>query len=124
MDYPDLVSVIYRASYWDSFGYQLENKLNAATWTSRLAGLYITVTWCGPFCFISPLYTSLAGNCPKVVLLKVEIDEARDLAARWNGILAVFQPSIFLKNGKEIDQVVAADRSSLESKIAQFACQL
>ncbi|XP_057514325.1 TPR repeat-containing thioredoxin TDX [Actinidia eriantha] len=98
---------------------ELEKKLNAASSSSRLAVLYFTATWCGPCRFIAPLFTSLAGKYPKVVFLKVDIDEARDAAARWN--ISSVPTFFFIKNGKEIDKVVGADKSSLEKKIAQHA---
>ncbi|KAF2317529.1 hypothetical protein GH714_023983 [Hevea brasiliensis] len=63
---------------------ELETKLNAASRTSRLAILYFTATWCGPCRYISPLFTNLATKYPKTVFLKVDIDEARDVAAKWN----------------------------------------
>lgn len=98
---------------------ELETKLNAATRTSRLVILYFTATWCGPCRFISPLYTSLAAKYAKVVFLKVDIDEARDVAARWN--ISSVPTFFFVRNGKEVDKVVGADKSSLERKIAQYA---
>ncbi|XP_009360062.1 TPR repeat-containing thioredoxin TDX-like isoform X1 [Pyrus x bretschneideri] len=98
---------------------ELETKLNAASKMSRLTILYFTATWCGPCRFISPLYTSLAGNYKKVVFLKVDIDDARDVAANWNisGVPAFF----FVRNGKEVDKMVGADKTALERKIAQHA---
>ncbi|KAM0980207.1 hypothetical protein ACFX13_016206 [Malus domestica] len=98
---------------------ELETKLSAASKASRLAILYFTATWCGPCRFISPLYTSLAGKYKKVVFLKVDIDEARDVAANWNisGVPAFF----FVRNGKEVDKMVGADKAALERKIAQHA---
>ncbi|KAK3228326.1 hypothetical protein Dsin_008188 [Dipteronia sinensis] len=98
---------------------ELESKLNAASRTSSLAILYFTATWCGPCRFISPVYTSCASNYPKAVFLKVDIDEARDVAARWN--VSSVPTFFFIKNGKEIDKVVGADKSALERKIAQHA---
>ncbi|KAB1212218.1 TPR repeat-containing thioredoxin TDX [Morella rubra] len=98
---------------------ELETKLNAASKTSRLAILYFTATWCGPCRYVSPLYTSLAAKYPKAVFLKVDIDEARDVAARWN--ISSVPTFFFLKNGKEVDNVVGADKSALEKKIAQHA---
>ncbi|XP_004503257.2 TPR repeat-containing thioredoxin TDX isoform X2 [Cicer arietinum] len=98
---------------------ELETKLSAASKTSRLAILYFTATWCGPCRYISPLYTSLAEKYQKVVFLKVDIDEAVDVAARWkvNSVPTFF----FVKNGKEIDSVVGADKNTLERKIAQYS---
>lgn len=98
---------------------ELDKMLNAASRTSRLAVLYFTATWCGPCRVISPFFSSLAGKYPKVVFLKVDIDEARDVAARWN-ISSV--PTFFcIRNGKELDKVVGADKNALERKIAQYA---
>ncbi|XVF09430.1 hypothetical protein REPUB_Repub07fG0092100 [Reevesia pubescens] len=98
---------------------ELETKLNPATRTSRLVILYFTATWCGPCRFISPLYTSLAAKYAKVVFLKVDIDEARDVAARWN--ISSVPTFFFIRNGKEVDKVVGADKNTLERKIAQYA---
>lgn len=98
---------------------ELETKLNAASKASRLAILYFTATWCGPCRFISPFYTSLPGKYPKVAFLKADIDEARDVASRWN--VSSVPAFFFIKNGKEIDRVVGADKNSLEKKIVQYA---
>lgn len=98
---------------------ELEKKLSAASKTSRLAILYFTATWCGPCRFISPIYTSLAEKHPKVVFLKIDIDEARDVAASWN--ISSVPTFFFVKNGKEVDSVVGADKSTIERKIAQHA---
>ncbi|KAL3724827.1 hypothetical protein ACJRO7_029920 [Eucalyptus globulus] len=98
---------------------ELESKLNAASRTSRLAILYFTATWCGPCRFISPLFTSLAAKYPKVVFLKVDIDEARDVAASWN--ISSVPSFFFVRDGKEVDKLVGADKGSLERKIAQHA---
>jgi suppressor of tumorigenicity protein 13 len=97
----------------------LEIKLSAASKTSRLAILYFTATWCGPCRYISPLYTSLAGKYRRVVFIKVDIDKAVDIAARWN--ISSVPTFFFVKNGKEVDSVVGADKNTLERKIAQHA---
>ena len=57
-----------------------------------------------------------------MVFLKVDIDEARDVAAGWN--ISSVPTFFFVKNGKEVDSVVGADKSTLESKIAQHAGSL
>lgn len=98
---------------------ELKTKLDAASATSRLAILYFTATWCGPCRFVSPLYTSLAGKYPNVVFLKADIDEAKDVAALWN--ISSVPTFFFIRNGKELDKVVGADKISLEQKIAKYA---
>ncbi|VFQ67184.1 unnamed protein product [Cuscuta campestris] len=99
---------------------ELNKKLNAASKISRVAIIYFTATWCGPCRYMSPLYTSWAGKYPNVVFLKVDIDEARDVAAKWNiGSVPTF---IFIKNGIEVDKVIGASKNSLEKKIALHTC--
>ncbi|XP_061953842.1 TPR repeat-containing thioredoxin TDX isoform X2 [Populus nigra] len=98
---------------------ELDPKLNAASKTSRLAILYFTASWCGPCRMIAPIFTSLAAKYLKVVFLKVDIDEARDVAARWN--ISSVPTFYFIKNGKEIDKVVGADKNELERKVKQHS---
>lgn len=68
---------------------------------------------------MAPLYTNLAAKYPKVLFLKIDIDEVRDVAAKWN--ISSVPSFFFTKNGKEIDKVFGADKGSLEAKIAQYA---
>ncbi|CAH9104743.1 unnamed protein product [Cuscuta europaea] len=98
---------------------ELDGKLKAASELSRLAVVYFTATWCGPCRYMSPLYTSLAGKYPKVVFLKVDIDEASKVAAKWN--ISSVPTFIFIKKGNEVDKVIGADKNSLEKKIAEHA---
>ncbi|CAI9113704.1 OLC1v1014357C2 [Oldenlandia corymbosa var. corymbosa] len=98
---------------------EMEAKLGAAKKTSRLAILYFTATWCGPCRHISPVYTTLAAKYPKVVFLKADIDEARDVAVQWN--ISSVPTFYFIKDGKQVDKVVGADKNSLENKIAQYS---
>ncbi|KAJ9546135.1 hypothetical protein OSB04_025842 [Centaurea solstitialis] len=97
---------------------ELETRLSGASRSNQVAILYFTATWCGPCRLMGPLYTTLAGKYPNVVFLKIDIDEARDVAARWN--ISSVPAFFFTRNGKEIDRVVGADKASLEAKIAKY----
>lgn len=97
---------------------EMESKLTAASKASRLVILYFTAAWCGPCRYISPVFTDLASKYPKDVFLKIDIDEVSDVAARWN--ISSVPTFFFLKNGKEIDKVVGADKSSLQRKMEQY----
>lgn len=96
---------------------EVDSKLKTATRTSRLVILYFTATRCGPCRFMSPLYTSLVSKYQKVVILKVDIDEAFDVAAGWN--ISSVPTFFFIKNGEELDKVVGADKSMFETKTVQ-----
>ncbi|XP_006660611.1 TPR repeat-containing thioredoxin TDX [Oryza brachyantha] len=96
---------------------ELESKLKAASTLSRLAVLYFTAGWCGPCRFIGPVCKSLAEKHRNVVFLKVDIDELNSVAYRWN--VSSVPSFFFVRNGKEIDKVVGADKNGLERKLAQ-----
>nr|GEW69459.1 TPR repeat-containing thioredoxin TDX [Tanacetum cinerariifolium] len=98
---------------------ELETKLSSSSKTNQVAILYFTATWCGPCRFISPLYTNLAAKYPKMLFLKIDIDEMGEVAVKWN--ITSVPTFFFTKNGKEIDKVVGADKASLETKIAKYA---
>ncbi|XP_008803913.2 TPR repeat-containing thioredoxin TDX isoform X2 [Phoenix dactylifera] len=98
---------------------ELETKFRAASSLSRLVILYFTATWCGPCRFMAPLYKSLAEKHRKVVFLKADIDELGVVAQSWN--VSSVPTFFFVKNGKEIDKVVGADKSGLEGKILLHA---
>ncbi|XP_068662343.1 TPR repeat-containing thioredoxin TDX [Aristolochia californica] len=100
---------------------ELDTKFKAASSLSWLAIMYFTASWCGPCRIISPLYTSLAEKYPKVVFLKIDIDEVRSVAAQWN--VSSVPTFFFIKDGKEVDRVVGADKNGLERKISQYAGQ-
>lgn len=97
---------------------ELETRLSGSSRSNQLAILYFTASWCGPCRLMAPLYTKLAAKYPKVVFLKIDIDEVRDVAARWN--ISSMPSFFFTRNGKEIDRVVGADKTSLEAKIAKY----
>uniref|UniRef100_A0A0D9XDI3 TPR repeat-containing thioredoxin TDX n=1 Tax=Leersia perrieri TaxID=77586 RepID=A0A0D9XDI3_9ORYZ len=96
---------------------ELETKLKAASILSRLVVLYFTAAWCGPCRFIGPVCKSLAEKHRNVVFLKVDIDELNSVAHRWN--VSSVPSFFFVRNGKEIDKVVGADKNGLERKLAQ-----
>ena len=59
-------------------------------------------TWCGPCKMLSPVLEEVSEENPNITIVKVDVDEARPLAARF-GIQAI--PTLFLfKDGKQIDE--------------------
>ncbi len=61
-------------------------------------------TWCGPCKMIAPIVEEVANDHPEIKVVKVNVDDAGDLAAAF-GIVSI--PTLVLvKNGKAVDQVV------------------
>ncbi|OGX36719.1 MAG: thioredoxin [Omnitrophica WOR_2 bacterium RIFCSPHIGHO2_02_FULL_52_10] len=73
--------------------------------------------WCGPCKVIAPIVEEIAREMDgKLKVAKVNVDEAQDLAGRYN-IMSI--PTLILfKNGKPVEQVVGAmSKDQLLAKI-------
>ena len=58
-------------------------------------------TWCGPCKMLSPVLEEVAEENPDLLVLKIDVDEVGELAARY-GIQAI--PTLMLfKNGQRIE---------------------
>ena len=58
-------------------------------------------TWCGPCKMLSPVLEEVAEENPNVSILKIDVDEVGELAARY-GIQAI--PTLMLfKNGQRVE---------------------
>ena len=66
-------------------------------------------TWCGPCKMLSPVLEEVAQENPNITIIKVDVDEARPLAARF-GIQAI--PTLFLFK----DGVQVAERKGYQNK--------
>ncbi|KAG8595252.1 hypothetical protein GDO81_001467 [Engystomops pustulosus] len=85
---------------------------------NKLIIVDFTATWCGPCRQIAPVFESLASKYPGVVLYKVDVDEASDIAAEY-GIRAM--PTFhFYKDGNKVDELCGAIPSKLESLVQQW----
>ena len=59
-------------------------------------------TWCGPCKMLSPVLEEVANENPNIAVLKIDVDEVGELAARY-GIQAI--PTLFLlKDGKIVNK--------------------
>ena len=58
-------------------------------------------TWCGPCKMLSPVLEEVAQENPNIKVLKIDVDEVGELAARY-GIQAI--PTLMLfKNGQRVE---------------------
>lgn len=78
--------------------------------------------WCGPCKMIGPIVDQLAddvGDSAKVA--KVNVDEARDLAVKYN--VRSIPLLLFFKNGEVKDQIVGASvtKDQLKAKLEELS---
>uniref|UniRef100_A0A8C5CMG3 Thioredoxin n=1 Tax=Gadus morhua TaxID=8049 RepID=A0A8C5CMG3_GADMO len=71
-----------------------------------------TASWCGPCKVIGPKFVVKNRN---VVFLKVDVDEAADVAAHYE--VNCMPTFLFFKNGEKIDNFAGANHILLEQKV-------
>ncbi|MBQ1490736.1 MAG: thioredoxin [Blautia sp.] len=68
-------------------------------------------TWCGPCKMLSPVVDQLSEEIPDVKFVKVDVDEAQELAGRFN-VMSI--PTLaFFKDGKLANTIVGVQPKSL-----------
>jgi len=76
-------------------------------------------TWCGPCVRIAPVLDALAKEHPQVEFVKVDVDEAQDIA-QAQGIRAMPTFKMF-KGGAEVGMVRGADEAAIRDLLRQHA---
>lgn len=61
-------------------------------------------TWCGPCKMIAPIVEEVANDHPEIKVVKVNVDDAGDLATAF-GIVSI-PTLVLIKDGKAVNQVV------------------
>jgi thioredoxin 1 len=72
-------------------------------------------TWCGPCKMIAPELEKLAAKYPKMLVYKVDVDEAEDIAQKYE--IDAMPSFKMIKNGAVVGTVVGANVQKLEELI-------
>jgi thioredoxin 1 len=111
-DYYPLIIMVKHLESMDDFNTMLE------TSKTKLVVVDFTATWCGPCKYIGPIFEKLAEENPDIEFVKVDVDEADDVAAHC-GVRAMptFQ---FFRNGEKIEEMMGADQNKLAALVAKL----
>uniref|UniRef100_A0A7N0U4L0 Thioredoxin domain-containing protein n=1 Tax=Kalanchoe fedtschenkoi TaxID=63787 RepID=A0A7N0U4L0_KALFE len=96
-----------------------EEKLSEAKSLRRIVIANFSAAWCGPCKMMAPYYRELSEKYPSMVFLVVDVDELADFSTSWE--IKATPTFFFLKDGKQIDKLVGANKPELTKKIATLA---
>lgn len=82
---------------------------------SNLVMLDFYADWCGPCKKIKQFYENLSKMYPQIKFAKVNVDEAEDIATRFN--VASLPTFILFRNGKELKRIEGASETALLTTI-------
>ncbi|KAJ3070310.1 Hsp90 cochaperone [Podochytrium sp. JEL0797] len=97
---------------------------DAATFSTHIRSANLTVvdftaTWCGPCKAVAPRFEALAAQFPNVTFLKVDVDEMKEIAQRYE--VTAMPTFMFFQNGAKLDQVVGAEIAKVEQLTATLS---
>ncbi|XP_018098345.1 thioredoxin-2 [Xenopus laevis] len=84
----------------------------------KLVVIDFTATWCGPCQIIAPDFDKLSTDNPDIVLHKVDVDDASDVAQLCE--IRSMPTFIFYKSGKEVERFSGADIAKLKNTIKKL----
>nr|AEW43599.1 thioredoxin [Epinephelus coioides] len=86
----------------------------------KLVVVDFTASWCGPCKQIGPHFDELSNKAENknVIFLKVDVDEAQEVAAKWD--VRAMPTFIFIKNGQKVRDIIGADRDKLSKNLEEL----
>lgn len=84
--------------------------------SEKLVVVDFFATWCGPCQMLSPVLEELSKEITEATIVKVDVDEAPELAEKY-GVYSI--PNVvMIKDGKEVDRFVGfSSKAAVEQNI-------
>ena len=84
--------------------------------SEKLVVVDFFATWCGPCQMLSPVLEELSKEITEATIVKVDVDEAPELAEKY-GVYSI--PNVvMIKDGKEVDRFVGfSSKETVEQNI-------
>ena len=78
-----------------------------------------SASWCGPCQIIAPAYESLAQEYARIIFLKSDVDDAREVAEKFQ--ISSMPTFVFIKSGSEVSRFSGASIGKLKETINSYA---
>ncbi|KAF7315205.1 Thioredoxin h [Mycena indigotica] len=98
---------------------QWNESLRSATATGMTVVVDFHAEWCQPCKMIAPRYNALASDYPQAVFLRVDVDEQKAIAAKYQ--ITAMPTFLAIKYGKVVDMLRGADPYGLAKLIGQHS---
>lgn len=96
-----------------------EEKILEASRDCKIVVANFSATWCSPCKVIAPAYFNLADRYSSMIFLTVDVDELPEFSSSWD--IKATPTFFFLKDGRQIDKLVGANKQELQRKISTIA---
>ncbi|XWS74470.1 hypothetical protein CRYUN_Cryun01aG0000800 [Craigia yunnanensis] len=96
-----------------------EAKLTEATRDGKILVANFSAPWSGSCRSIAPIYCDLADKYPSFMFLTVDVDALAEFSTSWD--INATPTFFFLKDGRQVDKFVGADKVELPKKMAAVA---
>ncbi|KAA8539715.1 hypothetical protein F0562_026407 [Nyssa sinensis] len=96
-----------------------EEKLSEASRDGKIVVANFSASWCSPCRVIAPVYCELADKYPFMIFLTVDVDELAEFCSSWD--IKATPTFFFLKDGRQMDKLVGANKLELQKKTASVA---
>ncbi|KAK9707293.1 hypothetical protein RND81_07G187300 [Saponaria officinalis] len=105
------VTAFHSAARWREY-------FEASKHSNKLVVIYFTATWCGPCKHMEPTIKDLAAKYIDVDIVKIDVDELFNVSREFG--VQTMPTFMFIKNGRQIDKVVGANKEELQRKIEKL----
>jgi len=120
--YPKLQAAFDKAKYKNVVpvhnSAQFDEIIAKAKSENKIIIVDFTAVWCGPCVRVAPIFADFSEQYSKLIFLKVDIDECKDIAERYK-VEAVPTFKIF-KEGNEADVIEGADVNGLKELLLKY----
>ncbi|GMJ14317.1 hypothetical protein HRI_005100900 [Hibiscus trionum] len=96
-----------------------EEKLAEATRDGKILVANFSAPWSAPCKSIAPAYSELADKYTSLIFLTVDVDALAEFSNSWD--ISATPTFFFIKEGRQVDKFVGADKVELKKKIAAVA---